>query len=190
MGVHIVPDFDEDGRQIVRQAITKSGWAMHNVFIEITTSTFSNAIKDYKKDLSSRNIATCKFYDSNDVELTTDQAQLDANCVKTVMEVNFPFDLELQGGRFYAPNISTDVYMHVQVAPHIPSADGGSVEFISGVNLNLVKEFIIDGRAPKLISDDNTYLSDKWEFTFNHNTGAKEKIMVCYEAYKDPTSTY
>lgn len=192
MGVGYIPPRDNSGRPITKRAITESGWHMHNVFIEVCTSTLAvDGLKDQKKDGTSRGIASLKFYDNNDVELIANtQAELDANCVKTIMEVNFPFDFELQGGRFYCPGATNDVYFWATVAPHIPQNQGGSVEFVSQANLKETKEFIIDGRAPKLIKNDDVNLSDKWEFVMKHNAGIKEKITLCYEAYKEPTSEY
>ena len=181
---------DASGRVINREAITTSGWAMHNVFLDITTSTLA-AVTDNNKDGTSRNIASCKFYDNTNTELVAGtQEELDTKCVKTVVEVNFPFDIGLMGGRFYCHNISNTMHLWATVAPHIPAASGGSIEFVSQANLKEIGEFIIDGRAPKLIANDDTYLSDKWEFVITHGTGVKETIVMCYEAYKHPTSVY
>ena len=85
MGVGYIPQKDVSGRVINRIAATEDGWHYQAHYIELTTGLLSNGFVNDDEDGNDLGFVTMKFYDSSDVELTT-QLSIDSSCVKTVVD--------------------------------------------------------------------------------------------------------
>lgn len=182
--------FDTDGASITRAKAAKSGWSFWACPPEITTSTLSGTL--YCKDVSGTDIpgVSCKIYDNSDAEITT-AGLLGVNlttCVKTVLDIEHPFDTELIGGSLRInSNPASDLRLWIVGAPDIPAIYGGSKEFASGINLKFLapdNAFDIDGVVTKYITYNNTNHSGKIRLTFKHAAGLTVNLQVVMRLYR------
>ncbi len=181
---------DIDGAVIVRTKAAKKGWSFWACPPEITTSTIGGTL--YCKDASGTDIPgiTCKIYNGSDVEITSPGlANINlGTCVKTVLDIEHPFDTELIGGSLRInSNPSADLRLWIVGAPDIDAAYGGSKEFASGVNLKFLapdNSFEIDGRVTKYITYDNTTHSGKIRLIFKHPAGLTVNVQSIIHLYR------
>ena len=184
LGNQPLKDKDSTGREVVRSAATIKGWHYQAHAVEFQTSVLNST---YNKDVNGNDLgfASIKFYDSNNVELTT-QVDVDANCVKSVLTWNTNHDFEMISGQLRQIERQTsDIYMYVQaqvlVAPSvyipIPFTQGG-------INMRYIgadEPLMTDGRASKLITSN-----DYFEVVCKHDAGVKHKMTIIFETYKSP----
>ncbi len=181
---------DIDGIPFMRLKASKKGWSFLAVAPEITTSTLNGTL--YCKDSTGTDIPgiTCKIYDNNNAEITN-AGLLNANlatCVKTVMDVELPYDLELIGGalRIHS-NPAQDLRLWIVGAPDIPAQYGGSKEFASGINLKFLapdSSFEIDGRVTKYITYSAATHSGKIRIILKHAAGLTVNMQVIMHIYR------
>lgn len=174
---------DIDGVPFYRLKVSKDGWNFNSINFDATTGVL-NSLVDEDKNGNDRGYASIKFFDSNAVELTT-QASIDSDCVKTQIDFEAPFDIELIGGKIMvASNPMSNCRLHVIIAPDIPKENGGSKLFIEGLNLKLTGSIAsIDGRTPKLLTYDATYHKSKIRLDFCHDIGCKVEMCIAVEGY-------
>ena len=184
-GVDSTP-YDADGARIIRPKAAKAGWTYHLCGVEFETSVLSSI---YHKDVDGDDLGhtTIKFYNSSDVELTT-QGDCDTSCVKTVIDFEPDFDYEIIGGTIKATSaITNDYRIWVVAVPDVTYANGGSRVMVENINLKFVDPnngVEADGRASKYMTYDATYHTNKLRLTVKHPAGGKEKLMIAYELYK------
>lgn len=181
---------DIDGALITRAKAAKKGWSFWALPPEITTSTLGGTL--YCKDSAGVDIpgVSCKIYDANNTEITI-AGLLNANlatCVKTVLDIEVPFDTELIGGalRIHS-NPAQDIRLWIVGAPDIPAQYGGSKEFASGVNLKFLapdSSFDIDGRVTKYITYNGTTHTGKIRLIFKHPAGLQVNMQVVIQLYR------
>lgn len=177
---------DADGSKIYRPKAAKAGWTYHLTAPEFETSVLNSL---YHKDADGNNLgqATVKYYNSSDVELTT-QGDCDTSCVKTVLDFEPSFDYEIIGGTIKSLNaITNDYRIWVVAVPDLTAAQGGSKVMVENVNLKFVDPnngVEADGRASKYMTYDATYHTNKLRLTVKHPAGGKEKLMIAFELYK------
>lgn len=182
--------FDTDGATIVRPKAAKKGWSFYALPPEITTSTLGGTL--YCKDLEGEDISgiSCKIYDEDDDEIT--EAGLAGinllTCVKTVLDIELPYDFELIGGslRIHS-NPAQDLRIWIIGAPDIPAIYGGSKEFASGVNLKFLapdNSFDVDGRVTKYITYNATTHSSKIRILMRHGAGLTVNMQVLLHLYR------
>lgn len=182
--------FDTDGANIVRLKAAKKGWSFWALPPEITTSTLTGSL--YCKDSAGNDISglSCKIYDANNAEITT-AGILNANlltCVKTVLDIELPFDHELIGGalRIHS-NPAQDVRLWIVGAPDIPAQYGGSKEFASGINLKFLapdSSFEVDGRVTKYITYNAQNHSGKIRIILKHPAGLQVNLQIVMHLYR------
>lgn len=193
---------DADGAVISRGKATKTGWHYEPRSINFVTSIASS---HYNRKHNGGAIlagtdygdASLKFFDTNDVQLVKTesetneefQARLTSLCVKTCLDWQPAYEIEIIGGMlqvFQPP--TTDAYMWAIIAPDIPEAYGGSVPFLAGgFNLKFFKNGSIehyDGRSAKFISPDFVYNSNKFRIIVKHNAGVEIGIQVYFEHFR------
>lgn len=182
--------FDTDGANIVRLKAAKKGWSFLAIAPEITTSTLLGSL--YCKDSIGSDVSgiSCKIYDGNNTEITT-AGLLNINlntCVKTVLDIELPYDYELIGGALRInSNPAQDLRLWIVGAPDIPAIYGGSKEFASGINLKFLapdSSFEIDGRVTKYITYSNTTHSGKVRIILKHSAGLTVNMQIVMHIYR------
>ncbi len=181
---------DADGVPLSRTKITQSGWHFQAHVFEFTTSKLAST---YSKDIDDDDLGflTIKYYDSSDVELVAGtQAELDSDCVLTVIDWEPDYNYEIIGGTLYQSVVpSTDVRLWILAVPDLTPAQGGSIPFVEG-GLNLKHMGTgpivdLDGKTPKLMSYDATYHTNKFRFTTRHNAGAQCPLMIMFKIFEE-----
>jgi hypothetical protein len=184
---------DSDGSPLQRVKVTTTGWHYQLHGVEFETSKI-DSVYSKKVDGTNYGFSTMKFYkDASGVETEItgedlNQAYLDANCIKTVMDWEATHDLEIIGG--FLKQLSTpsdDVRLWVVGVPDVSEAYGGSKPFVVNVNLKYIglEEGVrVDGRAPKYMTYSATYHTNKIRMMFRHAAGTKRKLSMIFELFK------
>ena len=178
---------DTDGAPLTRTKITQSGWHFQLHAIEFITSKLSSVYNsnDSEVDLG---FTTIKYYNSAGAELVAGtQAELDSDCVKTVIDWEANHDIEVIGGFFeQASQPTTDVRLWIEAIPDLPIIYGGSVPFVQGgLNLRLLSGKIdIDGKTPKMLSYDAVNHTNKFRITLTHDAGVQHDSMILFKIFR------
>lgn len=187
---NVVIPADTDGVPLSRTKITQSGWHFQAHTFEFCTATLSST---HSKDIDDSDLGflSIKYYDASDVELVAGtQAELDSDCVKTVVDWEADFNYEIIGGTLYQSTMpTTDVRLWIQAVPDLTHAQGGSIPFVEG-GLNLKhmgtgSVMDLDGKTPKLMSYNATYHTNKFRFVIRHNTGINHELMVVFKIFEE-----
>lgn len=181
---------DTDGASVVRNKAAKSGWTYAAVPLEFETARLSDSVYSKLVDGTDRAGITLKAYNSSDVEVTT-AGVLNANLatiVKTVLDLELPYDFELIGGSLRTlTSITDDMRLWIIAVPDISAGSGGSKEMTGGLNLRYLapgNEFRVDGRVSKYMSYNATYHTNKLRFIFTYPAGTNEQLSITMEIYK------
>ena len=188
IGNTVIEPTDTDGAKLNRTKITRSGWHYQCHGIEFTSSLLSSL---HNTDVADTDLGfgTIKFYNSSDAELTT-QVDIDNNCVKTVIDWEAQYDIDVIGGLIFqeAPPTS-NVRIWVTAAPDIPVASGGSVPFCQGgVNAKLMGSgqiYDIDGKTAKTMPYTPGFGTNKFRVTMRHNAGYRHEMMLVIKLYRE-----
>jgi hypothetical protein len=182
---------DSDGSPLQRTKVTTTGWHYQLHGIEFETSKL-NSLESKKADGSDWNFAILKFYELvNGVETqitgeNLTQEYLDTHCIKTVVDWEPTFDVDIIGGMLRQaapPTESVDLW--VVGAPDISAAYGGSKEFVTNLDLELMGEGVqIDGKAPKYVPYNATYHTGKFRLILRHPAGFKHELHMVFEIFK------
>lgn len=179
MGQHI-PERDASGRELTRIAATQSGWSFEALNVCLETSVLNSVSCDDHTGTQIP-ITTLKFYDNADVELTN-QPNIDASCVKTVMTIQIPFDVDLIGGMVYQNALpASSLKLWVVVAQGLP---GGDKRMVTALDMYHVPQIVYDGKAALRVVHDPVYNSNTFTCTFKHATALKHKLMIAFEYFK------
>ncbi len=185
-----IPERDSDGVILSRIKITKLGWHYQVHGLEFTVSKLNSI---FNKDTSGTDLGFTgiKYYNSSDTELVAGtQAELDANCVKTVLDWEPTFDFEIIGGTLEQATIpATDTRLWIVAIPDLTVAQGGSVPFTQGgVNLRYTGNSLdIDGKTAKLMTYDATYHTNKFRMIIKHTVGVQHSIHMLFKIYRANT---
>jgi len=181
-------EIDEQGRQITRIAAGQKGWVYFAHPIEFETSQL-NSLYEKTSAEAARNICTLKFYDVNNVELTTQQ-DIDSSCVKTRILFKPQYDYELIAGslqQIEAP--ASDV--RIWVLGGIVDLGGPYVkEFAGGINMRFYgsnEAVKTDGRAAKYMAKDIAgvpFQANQLEVVVRHSVGFKHKLLLMLEYFR------
>lgn len=182
---------DTDGATLQRIKVTSTGWHYQLHGIEFTTSKL-NSIQSKKADGTDWNFTTIKFYkldNGSEVEITGDnlnQTFLDSNCIKTVVDWEPTFDIDIIGGFLRQSDTpAEDIELWIVGAPDISTVYGGSKEFVSNLNLKLLSSGIdVDGKTPKFVPYNSVYHSGKFRLILRHSTGYQHKLHMIFEIFK------
>jgi hypothetical protein len=178
---------DSNGIPLQRTKITRTGWHYQVHGIEFCTSKLDSAFNE-DKDGNDLGFCTLKFYDNTDTELVAGtQAELDANCVKTVLTWQPDQDIEVIGGVLeQATPAASDVRMWVTAIPDYTVAQGGNVPFSQGgINLRYISgELPIDGKTPKLMSHNGGIGTNKFEIVMKHNAGVITPVHMIFNLFR------
>jgi len=181
---------DSDGALISKPKFTKTGWVFKLESFDISMSTLGGV--HYKDSAGSdKNFVTPKFFDEAGTELT-DQASIDANCVLSQFDWELPFDFDIIAGRCGSqPQPSEDLRSWVVVAPDIPKAQGGSIEFATAINFKHAESgwYYQDGRTPKSLHYIENAGLTKFRMLFRHPAGFKHTISCIFEIFVSPENS-
>jgi hypothetical protein len=181
----ITEQLDSDGASMSRVKVAPSGWNFHLRMVEFNLSTAASL---YNKSVAGVDIgdATIKLYDADGV-LITDPAN-EVNCVKTVLDLEPPYDIYVAGGNVRSESpVTTDVRVSVIAVPDVPANYGGSKPFVQNINMKFVNNNTgvnADGRAAKWLQYNATYHTNKLRFQFTHPAGSTLKMGITVETYK------
>lgn len=181
-------EVDAQGRQIVRAAAGQKGWTYlgENVLIE-TSNLNSLDSTDYLGNTVSG--MSLKFYDVNNVELTTQQ-DLDTSCVKTELTVSPAYDYEILGGTLrQITRPSTKVKLWT-VGGILQLGANYTKEMVRNVDLRFLSpddHIDTDGRASKYMKKDIDgvpYQANQLKFILKHEAGIKHELLINIEYFR------
>lgn len=202
----ILDPLDYDGSSKTTVKICKTGWHYEPRDLDFCTSVY-NSLYNKKHDGGGIDDGTdygdagLKFYKSDDSELYLQQqgyeseseaqfqTRLDADCVKTILDWQPTYDMQLIAGQLMISNPPTNrAYLWVILAPDLTEAQGGSVPFAAGGwNLKFLRDkslFYSDGKAAKFISYDPVYNTNKIRLIGKHDSGQRIDLQMIYEHFK------
>lgn len=175
---------DIDGNLLIRPKAAKAGWVFGMIPIEITTAKL-NCYTAQLVDGTTRSGITAKIYDEDDVEITTQEGEV--NAVKTIIDFEPTFDYEIIGGQLQQKTKpTTTVRTWVIAVPDI-AAPTGSKEMIGGVNLEFLDpadKVNADGRVSKYMAYNATYHTNKLRFVFKHNAGVQHDVLIVLDLFR------
>lgn len=197
---------DSDGSAIIITKHTKTGWHYEPRSLDFSAGV-AGSLYNLKHDGNGMNDgtdygdATLKFFDDQGGELSfqqtghdseTDvqfQARLTANCVRTEMDWQPQYDMDIIGGILMVKNVPTeDAYMWTVVAPEIPEIYGGEVPHVAGGwNLSFFNnkdKIQVNGRGSKTVVYDPVYNSNKFRTIIKHAKGDTPGVQMIYEHFK------
>jgi hypothetical protein len=174
---------DENGRQLVRAVAGAAGWKAQFHGIRVSTATL-NGVHNKDKNGNDLGFTTYTMYNSSN-EVTTDGA----TCTKTIITWEPNHDIEIIGGKISQKQAPTsDMWLYITAAAHIPAAYGGSIAFAEGgINLCDIGDggkSDFDGRASKYIKYDAVYHSGKFEILIKHEAGYQHNFSLVLEIFK------
>jgi hypothetical protein len=97
---------------------------------------------------------------------------------------------EIIGGEIIIPNDLLDKntnawFAHCVGAPDIPESMGGSIKFISSLNLEMInKVFRLDARATTFLQYSPLYHTNKIRIILNHPPGEIKRFQLILEIFK------
>jgi hypothetical protein len=181
-------DIDLDDRQLIRLAYAKPGWSYLSYPIEFETSKLNSI---YSKDWqgNDKTDLTIKFYNDNNVEVTSVVDEDTITRTEVVFKPNY--DYELIGGSLRQTDITdSDLRLWV-IGGVIELGNIGVKEFVSGINLRYIgkdEEFKTDGRASKYMKKTIAgipYQGNQLKFILRHPAGLKHKICFNLEFFRE-----
>ena len=172
---------DINGSVFGRLKVVPTGWTYCAYGIIVTTSKYSGALEVFKDNVADSAInCTHKIYNGSDAEITSTLNELTA--VKTVITIEPTYDIYVISGR--VAQSTARILMDVIVVPDISAESGGSKYFAQNLNIKKFSNLITDGKAPKLLSYNATYHTNKFKFVFYYPMTTVEEISVIIEAYR------
>jgi len=188
----IEPDVevDDDGRQIVKAATTYKGWRYLAHVIEMETAKIGGCFSNDFQSIA-RGDFTMKFYDDQDVEITSGlQADLDSDCVKTVITFQPTYDFDLIGGNVHQHTTPTENVRMWVVAGAVDLGPAYVKEFVGGLNfkfLGVNEQIETDGRAGARLNYSTPGVpvpTNKMQYIVTHPAGHHHEIMIVMEYFR------
>jgi hypothetical protein len=177
---------DSDGAPLARVKQAPTGWTYQLRGFDFITSTLSS-LNNLDHTNVDKGDATLKLYDASGV-LITDQATADTSCVRTVIDLEPPYDYYLMGGIAKLGSTPPNpLRISVIAVPDVPFIYGGSRVMISSVNFNFVgttDKIDADGRASKQLAYSATNHTNKLRIILFHGAGDKTPVGVFLEHFR------
>lgn len=180
----VIPEVDQDSAQVVRLKFSPTGWTFQNDALEFETCVLNSI---YHKDHlgADKGFATIKLFKSDGTEIT-DQLTADTQCVETRVDWEPDYDYEIIGGSLsLSSQPITDYRVWVIGVPDLTEAQGGSKQFISGINMKFKSssELEINGRSAKRLIYNPTYHTNKMRLKILSGAGSKIKGMLGFQYF-------
>jgi hypothetical protein len=177
---------DSDGAHMSRIKVAPSGWNFQLRGVEFDTSTLDSVYNRDANDVALTD-TTLNMYDAAGA-LITEQSVADTDCVKTVIDIEPPYDIYIAGGKIkFVTTPTENVRIAVIGVPDVPAAYGGNKHFVQNINLKFIAAVDgvnADGRAAKWLQYSATYHTNKIRFIVHHPAGHKMSIEIILEVYK------
>jgi len=183
---------DSDGAVLSRAKITTTGWHYQIQGVEFETSKL-DSLHSKKADNSDYGFTVMKFHElisGVETEITgnnLNQQYLDANCIKTLMDWETNYDIEILGGMLKQATATTeDIRLWVIGVPDVPEAYGGSKSFVTNVNLKYLDGtgVKVDGKTAKYLTYSAQNHTSKIRLIFRHPVGCNHKLLMIFELFK------
>jgi len=174
---------DSDGAPMSRLKLATSGWTIQDHYFELTTCTL-NSIYSKKQNNVDFNFCTMKFYENvNGVETeitSNDQSDLDARCIKTVIDWTPTFDYDVLGGNIKSCGaIVQDTRLWIVGVPDWSEQYAGSKEMVSGgKNLKYYNLLELDGKVVKHMTY-SPYNTNKIRFIVRTPVAGYKTMLAC-----------
>lgn len=201
--VNISQPIDSDGSLISRNKTTRTGWHFEPRSIDFTAGV-AGSLYNRKHDGNTIDTGTdygdasISFFDASGVAITQNgetleqwQTRLNANCVRTQIDWQPTYDMDLIGthvGILNAPDGIKRAYSWIIIAPDIPEFLAGSVPFLSGGwNLRHFKNSpstFLDGRGVYTMLHDPDYNSNKIRVIIKHELNSNIELQFVAEHFK------
>lgn len=189
-GINLLKDVqysvDSEGAQVTRLKMSQAGWTYQARALEFNTGGL-NSLVNNKADGTIWGDATLKFYNSSDVEVTT-QLLIDLTAVKTVLEWEPTYDYEIVGGFLSMPTTPlADYRVYVVAVPDVSEELGGSKLMVSGINMKSIpagSRLLIDGRTAKRMNYSDSLHTNKIQLSIEHAPGSSHNFMIVFEHFK------
>jgi len=182
---------DSDGTPLTRTKITQSGWIYHLHSIEFEVSKL-NSVIEKKSDNTDWNFTNFYFYELIDnvetLMVNPSQEEITSKCIKTIVDWEPDFDYDVIGGFFKQQTLPTeDIRMWIVGVPDVPENYGGSKLFVSSLNLKFMGTdgIKVNAHAPKYLSYDPIYHTNKLRMIFRHPAGFTHKMCLILEIFKE-----
>lgn len=176
---------DVGGSIIQKPKVTTPGWVYDQRSLLFETSKL-NSVINKKFDGSAWGDATIKFYNAANNELTT-QPSIDTDCVKTVIDFEPLFHIDLIGGELHVLSVPVAYDNSAQLwsvaVPDLPAIYGGSVGMVDGRVLRDQIVIKADGRGVKTLYYDPTYHTNKMRTIITHAVGHKIRCEMVFEIF-------
>lgn len=181
---------DSDGAPMSRLKVAPSGWNFNLRMFEVRLSTIGSLINKTVTGADAGDVVM-SLYNAAGVIITDANTALatdSTGCVKTVIDLEPPYDIYVAGGNMRAVSQPTDdILASVIGVPDIPAAYGGSKAFVQSINMKYIpiaQGVNADGRAAKWLQYSATYHTNKIRFQFTHPAGYQLWIGIMMETYK------
>jgi hypothetical protein len=179
-------DVEVTDRVEARTVNCKLGRKLHNRYITFTTSDQDNYDNTNWKDEDFGDLT----YIMKDVN--GDTTTVEADCKETWLDWEPSFDYEIFGGGIFVPaeldGSNDDAWeVHVVAVPDIPTAYGGSIDFIANPRIKWVKGTwltVCSANNPAELLYDATYHTNKIRFVVKHPVGAQTEFQLNLGLYK------
>lgn len=182
-------DEDINGRKVTRVAASNKGTSYRAHFFDFSTCTLDSLICEDWEGNNDMDIGM-KFYDVNNVELTT-QASIDTSCVKSIVTFKPMYDYELVSGTVNVQS-SPSEDMRLWVVGGVPELGAAGVrEFVRNLNIKYIspsETLQTDGRASKYMKKTTMgvpFNTNQLQIIIKCNTsGVKHPIMMAFEYFR------
>lgn len=174
-----------DGRVVTRTTIASPASRTHQRVLVVNTAS-SDGLVCRHPDGSDYADVTYTLLDANG-DVTTNPAE----AVQTLVDFEAPYTQELVGGRVdidptLLGGVTGDWWAWAIAAPGIPEAYGGSIVFISRMDLERISgsSYRVDGRSTQYLAPDPVYHSNLIRFGFEHPAGAVKRFQIYLETFR------
>lgn len=174
--------FDDSGKPFARFAIASEGFMLSCLAMCFSTAKLNSLHCKNPDNTTDAESVTYKMFD-----IDGNETIVDANAVKTQIDIEVLKDFEMVGGKvLQAIRPTESVYGYMIAAPDVPTEYGGSKNICKGgFNFKFIENmYEIDGRAPKMMYYDATLHTNKIRLLFYHSAGFQHDLMFSLEYYR------
>lgn len=118
------------------------------------------------------------------------QPELDADCIRTVMDWEPLFHYDILGGQMEIMTLpagfAKDAYLTCLGIPFLSGAQGGSIEMLGRKRVAYETQVMtLDGKTPKTLFYDATYHTNEIRSIVDHKAGDRIELEVAIDHYWD-----
>jgi hypothetical protein len=174
-----------DGRAVIRNTYASVSKYYHIRAFSFNTASSGSLVNNDPNDVAYGDMSYT-MYDVNGAVTSTN-----ALAVKTVLDFEPHWNYEIIGGKIDIPSavsgsVGNQWWLAVMAVPDLPTNYGGSVDFVSKLNMETVmgNRIEVDGRATTLLKYSATYHTNKIRFIFWHPLGGSQRFQIYIDLFK------